>query len=309
MTAELNPATYWKDPLLPPKREDWVDPDPDTRGMLSADRIQFYVDKVRLIDPFNVENLKPASYALSLGPSYQHEGTLHQLTSLQPTLVIPENSIVFVAMRESLRLPHYMAARFNLAIEHIYKGLLLGTGPQVDPGFQGVLSCPLHNISNQPIRIDLGEHLATIDFIKTTGIHEGKKELLESSKDEDELYSRREEIQGFAGYPNQFFKREKRWVRPILAYPAGDRKVASSVHDLEEDIKEFRKIGLIGAAGLLLSLVLAIGPLFVDVQNDLQDARNETATLENQVTELRGQISRLERIIEDAVSRRSRSRD
>jgi len=277
--------------------------------MLSADRIQFYVDKVRLIDPFDVEKLKPASYGLTLGPSYQHEGTLYQLTPLKPTLVIPENSIVFVSMRESLRLPHYMAARFNLAIEHIYKGLLLGTGPQVDPGFQGVLSCPLHNISNEPIRIDLDEHLATIDFIKTTGIHDGRKDLLEAVKDEDELYSRREEIQGFGGYSNQFFRRDKRWVRPILAYPSGDREVASSVHDLEEDIESFRKIGLIGAAGLLLSLVLALGPLFIDVQNDLQDARNETATLENQVTELRGQISRLERIIEDVRARRTRSQD
>lgn len=294
---------------MPPMPADWIDPDPDTRGMLSADRIQFYVDEVHLIDPFDPENLKPASYGLTLGPSYQHEGTLYQLTPLEPTLVIPPNSIVFVSMSEALRLPHYMAARFNLAIDHIYRGLLLGTGPQVDPGFQGVLSCPLHNISNQPIRIGLGDHLATIDFIKTTGIHAGRRDVLDAIQDEDELYARREELGGFRGKANRFFRRDKRWVRPILAYPSGEIEVASSVHELEKEIKDFRRIGLIGAAGLLLSLVLALGPLFVDVQNDLQDARGETSKLENDVTELRGEVSRLERLVEELRSRRERSRD
>ena len=54
------------------------------------------------------------------------------------------NSIAFVALEPCFRIPEYMALRFNLKIKHIYKGLLLGTGPLVDPGFSGKLFIPLH---------------------------------------------------------------------------------------------------------------------------------------------------------------------
>ena len=50
--------------------------------------------------------------------------------------VFPENSITFVQIESKIRLPNYIALRFNLRIQHVHRGLLLGTGPLVDPGFQ-----------------------------------------------------------------------------------------------------------------------------------------------------------------------------
>src|SRR5205823_1683477 len=102
----------------------------------------------------------------------------------RPWLEIPSNSIVFVSMQQFVRLPHYIAARFDLAIEFIYQGILLGTGPQVDPGFQGYLSCPLHNISNESVYIQLGHPFAKMDFAKTSGLRATATDAL---RDEDAL--------------------------------------------------------------------------------------------------------------------------
>ncbi|MGH8613802.1 MAG: dCTP deaminase domain-containing protein, partial [Gammaproteobacteria bacterium] len=75
---------------------------------------------------------------------------------------------MYVSTAEKLNLPFYVAARFNLRVKWVYRGILLGTGPQVDPGFRGHLSCPLFNLTNRPIRIKLGDEFATIDFERTT---------------------------------------------------------------------------------------------------------------------------------------------
>jgi deoxycytidine triphosphate deaminase len=276
---------------------DWLDPDPDTRGMLLADRIQFYAKEARMIYPFYPEELKPASYKLHLGPSYLIGDEMHHLTPLNPTLRIPSNSIVFVSMHEALRLPHYIAARFNLSIDLIYQGLLLGTGPQVDPGFQGVLSCPLHNISSEPIRINLGDHLATIDFIKTTRIAEESEEQLRSIESEEEFYERHAQLRGYGGYDHRLFPESKRWLRPIVEYTRQD--VGSSVAELENRIRRLRNVGIGALVSLVITVLLAFGPLIVDLQNDIQDAGDHNA-------ETRVQVSRVEERLEGIIQRLSR---
>jgi len=46
------------------------------------------------------------------------------------------------------------------------KGLILSNGPQVDPGFKGILFCLLFNTSNEKIELKKGAHYATIEFHK-----------------------------------------------------------------------------------------------------------------------------------------------
>ena len=52
-------------------------------------------------------------------------------------LTVGANSIVFVECDLDFRLPDFIALRFNLQIRHVHRGLLLGTGPLVDPGYRG----------------------------------------------------------------------------------------------------------------------------------------------------------------------------
>jgi hypothetical protein len=61
-----------------------------------------------------------------------------------------------------------MAIRFNLRIKHVHRGILLGTGPLVDPAFEGDLLIPLHNLTATDYRISANEGLIWVEFTKTT---------------------------------------------------------------------------------------------------------------------------------------------
>ena len=114
--------SYWPEPE-PLKPAYWADPYPDWQGMLSSDLIAFYNEQVGgMIGPWEDERLKPAAYELTLGPNCLVNGVIQTLSEDAPWLEIPYNSIVFVSMGQWVRLPHYIAARFDLAIEFIYQG-------------------------------------------------------------------------------------------------------------------------------------------------------------------------------------------
>jgi hypothetical protein len=98
---------------------------------------------------------------------FNDRGQLVTLT-LGKSLTVPANSIVFVECDLDFRLPEYIALRFNLQIRYVHRGLLLGTGPLVDPGYWGKLCIPLHNLTDQDYEIPLTEGLIWVEFTKTT---------------------------------------------------------------------------------------------------------------------------------------------
>jgi deoxycytidine triphosphate deaminase len=251
--------SYWeKPPDLGLTAAYWNDPWPELQGMLNAETIVRYHEEIgEMIRPFKAELLKPASYELTLGPRCLVEGKEKILTERMPHLVIPQNSIVFVSMRQVLCLPHYIVGRFDLAIDFIYRGLLLGTGPQVDPGFQGALGCPLHNISNEDIQMRLDEPFAKIDFVKTVPRSDEVSRQWEGIADAAQLE------QWLTDNPAsnvRLFKDGKpKWREPIFGYTNGQRPT-SSVHELTRSFRRYRRAGWIGAATVVLgvtALVLA----------------------------------------------------
>jgi deoxycytidine triphosphate deaminase len=274
-------SEYWEKPdNLVLAQEYWRDPLPDVEAMLSSDLIAYYNEVVAtpgMIDPFNVDNLKPAAYELTLGPNYLLEGREGILTREEPWLALPPNSVVFVSMQERLVLPHYIVARFDLAIEFIYQGILLGTGPQVDPGFQGVLSCPLHNISNAPVHLQLGYPFAKIDFAKSRGLAAARAAgYLDEIETEEDLYvaAAASKLLGEDGKPVKLFnKNENRWRQPIYSTSyAGQKRVKSSLSELQdnitafageidafdEEIRRVRRFGYAGAIAIVLAVVTIV---------------------------------------------------
>jgi hypothetical protein len=63
-------------------------------------------------------------------------------------------------------LPQYIAVRFNLKIDNVYRGLLLGTGPLIDPGWCGRLSFPLHNLTTNDYEFKAGDEVIWVEFTK-----------------------------------------------------------------------------------------------------------------------------------------------
>lgn len=86
--------------------------------------------------------------------------------TLEDKLILEPNSITFVTLEPVFQVPDYLALRFNLKISHVYKGLLLGTGPIIDPGFQGRLSIPLHNLTSNRYVFFENDEIISLEFTK-----------------------------------------------------------------------------------------------------------------------------------------------
>ncbi|MDP9316476.1 MAG: hypothetical protein M3R24_37430, partial [Chloroflexota bacterium] len=120
-------------------------------ALLNSADIYDYVAKTGMLYPFDASGLKSASYEVNLLGKcviWDEGGNKQKITiSKGDEFKLPKNSIAFVQVEPFIRLPDYIALRFNLKITHVYRGLLLGTGPLVDPGFEGPLYIPLHNLT------------------------------------------------------------------------------------------------------------------------------------------------------------------
>jgi deoxycytidine triphosphate deaminase len=163
------------------------DPYLNETGVLSSVAIENYVDKFDLICPFTKKNLKPASYYLSLGDEYALGGKTGKLTDEvnKNKLVIPPFEVAIVKTKEIINMPRFLIGRWNIRVTVAYKGLLWVGGPQVDPGWVGHLFCPIYNLSDQEVELELGEQIATMDFVKTTGFDISKEKQYQRFKREN----------------------------------------------------------------------------------------------------------------------------
>ncbi len=227
----------------------FVDPFLQVRGVLLSDLIETYVhDYEVLIDKtqFKRTNLKSASYSLSLGREYYYNGNVVELIPGDPersVLVIPPNSFVIASTAERVILPHYIAARFGLRVEYVYKGLLVGAGPQVDPGYEGYLGCPVHNLTDTAVSIRVGEPYAWIDFTKTSQLGDTSKlhdsrALLSAARQhlKDPNDSSWWIVPGFHNRSCRLYVTTRKSFKDSL--PAGIT-VSSSVKGLEDSVARF----------------------------------------------------------------------
>ncbi len=155
-----------------------IDPFPEVvPSLLNSWDIARYANKGCLVHPFSKDKelLNPATYTIRLlGTlhSWEQKGDSRRLFP-RPILEgewvrIQANSITYLETKEVFRLPQYIAARFNLHIRYVHKGILLGTGPIVDPGFVGPLLIPLHNLTDNDYVVEGGDKLLWVEFTKLT---------------------------------------------------------------------------------------------------------------------------------------------
>lgn len=179
----------------------WKDTDPYPKienALLNSADIKAYVKTTGMIYPFDENELQGASYKVKIAGKVifweysdgnkKKKGPQKVELNLKDKLDgfdLAPNSIAFVALEPCFRIPEYMALRFNLKIKHIYKGLLLGTGPLVDPGFSGKLFIPLHNLTCNTYHFKYGDTLITMEFTKLSGNHRWNN-LIEDTEHNEE---------------------------------------------------------------------------------------------------------------------------
>jgi deoxycytidine triphosphate deaminase len=142
-------------------------------GVLLSDEIDHYHRTFKMIDPFVEERLKPAGYELTVGDEYVLGGEKKSL-SADGEIRIPSFNVVVIKTAETINLPRFLIARWNIRVKWAYEGLLWVGGPQVDPGWVGHLFCPLYNLSDKVVVIRAGDPIAMIDFVTTTPFKSGK---------------------------------------------------------------------------------------------------------------------------------------
>ncbi len=235
------------------KYEDPLTNEPSRKGMLLSNQIEWFCSRGVLIEEgYCAERVRPASYTLTIGSDYvDSKGRICRLSKKKEAFFYMEpNSIVYVSTAESLNLPFYIAARFNLRVKWVYRGILLGTGPQVEPGFRGHLSCPLFNLTDQAVRIKLGDEFATIDFERTTdfGAGVGWAELRDNVQTMESL----DQVQAGS---QRFLLFKQRPFPPLKHLP--DHDIVSSLVRLSDEVKRWRAIG-VGIVIAFVSLALTL---------------------------------------------------
>lgn len=149
---------------------------PGATGVLLSDELKHYAVEHRMIDPFEEARLKPAGYELTVGDEYALGGNTHTLSDKrgENEIVIPPFEVAIIKTGETINLPRFLIARWNIRVKWAYEGLLWVGGPQVDPGYIGHLFCPIYNLSNKGVKLVLGDAIALMDFVKTTRYESGK---------------------------------------------------------------------------------------------------------------------------------------
>lgn len=234
-------------------------------ALLNSADILAYVKKTAMIYPFNLEDLSGASYDVKIEGDVvfydetEKDGKKERIIHLDKdgdSFDLQPNSIAFVTLQPIFRIPDYLALRFNLKIAHIYKGLLLGTGPLVDPGFQGKLSIPLHNLTKNTYKFFKGDTLITMEFTKMSSNELWNDNNPNKGHTEEYIKNDITSNRTVSDYIAKALKKD-RLDTVISSIPSAMQKSRQDVKDAQKAVKRIEKSALI-QAGISVAAIAAI---------------------------------------------------
>ena len=122
----------------------------------------------KFIDPYRIENVKSASYDLTLGNEYyicsEREKPDIKRLGTNEDMVVPPRATFFVISEEKLCIPLDICASVSLAFGLIRKGIIFAVQPPIDPGYHGAIVALLHNMSDEEITLQHGMHILNIVY-------------------------------------------------------------------------------------------------------------------------------------------------
>lgn len=131
------------------------------------------------IDPLEEQNLQPASYDLRLGERaivtrsveldtlrdrIAEDGLPEIDVSREGSISVPAGGFALLVTRERIKLSRSYAGHLGLRSAFARKGILLLSGLQVDPGFDGHPVLGLANLSPRSVYINYDEAIATLEL-------------------------------------------------------------------------------------------------------------------------------------------------
>jgi dCTP deaminase len=153
------------------------------------------------IDPWDPEQLQPASYDLRVGAQGAVTSNKSGLINIEEKgfLTIEPGDFGIIITHEILTLSNQYAARFGLRSGLARQGLIATTGPQIDPGYTGRLILGLTNLTPKAIVLSYLDDIVSVEFHRLTaptshpyqGKYQGKTSL---GRDEIEFIINRESM-------------------------------------------------------------------------------------------------------------------
>jgi len=120
-----------------------------------------------VIEPFDSSRLEPASYDSRIG-TWAFASSLKEKVNLshKGMLIIEPGEFAVVESREHIMLDDRTAGQLGLRSEYAQRGLLMLSGPQIDPTFDGVLTVRLMNLAPKAIALTYEAAFLTIQFFR-----------------------------------------------------------------------------------------------------------------------------------------------
>ena len=283
-------------------------------ALLSAQHISDYVFHTGAIAPFDATEisgrLKKAAYEGRIGCKaykYDNEGNMEDVWNAD-SIIVQANSIVFVECDLDFRLPDFLALRFNLQIRHVHRGLLLGTGPLIDPGYWGKLCIPLHNLTDKDYSIPRSEGLIWIEFTKTSLVEDqsiGRDPLENPNK---QYWSIREFIEKAARplvkgktVPIRSSIPSMTKVAEELAKGAEDR-AQDAVASAEATRIWVRNFGWVGILAVIISLAALVSAFYSNIHNAYNSMAPKIDRLQEDISELPAIRAKIEALVDENIT-------
>ncbi|MCX6668132.1 MAG: dCTP deaminase [Euryarchaeota archaeon] len=138
-------------------------------------------NKEIFLEPFSEDSLQPASYDMRLGDTAIISKTI-TIEKLQKqveneevkeinvkdkgTIIIPPGAFALLTTLEKIGLTKRYAGHIGMRSYYTRKGLVLLSGIQIDPGFEGHLVLGACNLSPRSLELSYADPICTIEILK-----------------------------------------------------------------------------------------------------------------------------------------------
>lgn len=139
--------------------------------MMNDQEIRQAIEKREIIlDPFDPARVEPASYDARVGTWAFASSSKEKLNlSEKGVLVIDPGEFAVLETRERVELDARTAGQLGLRSEYAQRGLLMLSGPQIDPTFCGILTVRVINLAPKPIALPYEAPFLTLQFFRLSG--------------------------------------------------------------------------------------------------------------------------------------------
>ncbi len=317
----------------------WKDKDPFSQiapALLNSADIEDYVRLTGMIYPFHKEDLRGATYTVRLkglciyydekidGNGVEEyvfcvgednedlpDATKNKENKyrIERELRLKPNSITFITLEPVFQVPDYLALRFNLKIPHVYKGLLLGTGPIIDPGFQGRLSIPLHNLTSNEYVLHKNDEIISLEVTKMSkysgwGSNKGSRN---GEYKETQIKQHRQVtdyLQKALGENNT-----SGVISSVIGATNAAKKTAKEANTIAQEAKDLSnklkggivKAGIVATVVGVITVLVAVFSLLLPTLQLVQSVNDTQTQYEVRIQELEEQLTELERIVKMKV--------